>query len=108
MPLIATDHRGNARENFWGESSPCEHLVQIYQDDGVFLDSLEGFVAGGLRAGDGVVVIATAPHLTALEDRLRAAGIDLETASLTDQYIGLPAEQTLAKFMIRGWPDDVL
>jgi len=40
-------------EVFWGEIAPCEHLVQIYDNDGAFLDSLEGFVAGGLRAGDG-------------------------------------------------------
>ena len=31
---------------FWGEMSPCDHLVQIYQDDEILLDSLEGFVAG--------------------------------------------------------------
>ena len=107
MP-VATDRCGNASEIFWGEISPCEHLVQIYQDDGVFLDSLEGFVAGGLKAGDGVVVIATADHLDALEQRLTAAGFDLKLAALRDQYIGLPAQQTLARFMVRGWPDDVL
>ena len=108
MPPVATDHRGNVSEIFWGEISPCEHLVQIYQDDGVFLDSLEGFVAGGLKSGDGVVVIATADHLAALEQRLVAAGVNLNLATLCDQYIGLTAQQTLAKFMIRGWPDDVL
>ena len=31
---------------FWGEMSPCDHFVQIYQDDEILLDSLEGFVAG--------------------------------------------------------------
>ena len=108
MPPIATDRHGNTSEIFWGEISPCEHLVQIYQDDTVFLDTLEGFVAGGLRGGDGVVVIATDPHLAALEERLRAAGIDLELAALQDQYIALPAKRTLDSFMIRGWPDDVL
>jgi hypothetical protein len=108
MPLLATDHQGNTSEIFWGEISPCEHLVQIYQDDGVFLDTLEGFVAGGLRTGDGVVVIATPEHLLALEARLQRAGFDPERAALEDQYIALPAKQTLAKFMIRGWPDDIL
>jgi hypothetical protein len=108
MPPVATDHHGNTSEIFWGEISPCEHLVQIYQDDAVFLDTLEGFVAGGLRAGEGVVVIATEPHLAALEQRLLAAGVDLKLATLQDQYIALPAKQTLAKFMMRGWPDDIL
>src|SRR5688500_10013851 len=105
---IASDPCGSVSDVFWGEISPCEHLVQIYQNEGVFLDTLEGFTAGGLRSGDGVIVIATAEHLTALEERLLNAGIDLQKAALTDQYIALPADRTLAKFMIRGWPDDVL
>jgi hypothetical protein len=108
MALTTTDSHGNHGEIFWGEIAPCEHLVQIYQDDRAFLDSLEGFVAGGLRAGEGVVVIATTAHLAALDERLLAAGFDLRMAALRDEYIALPAKQTLAKFMIRGWPDDIL
>lgn len=91
---------------FWGEISPCEHLVQIYQDEGVFLDSLEGFIAGGLQSGDGVVVIATPLHLASLNDRLLARNIDLATAIENDQYLTFDAEATLSKFMVMGWPDE--
>jgi hypothetical protein len=108
MGFLATDSQGNSSEIFWGEISPCEHLVQIYRDDGAFLDSLQGFAAGGLRAGDGVVVIANAAHLRALHGRLRARDIDLDAAALSDQYIPLDAEAVLAEFMVRGWPDDDL
>jgi hypothetical protein len=27
---------------FWGEITPCEHSVQIYDDDAVFLDRWKG------------------------------------------------------------------
>ena len=54
----------------WGEMAPCEHLVQIYEDDDAFLDTLEGFVADGFGAGEAVVVIATALHLSLLHRRL--------------------------------------
>lgn len=91
---------------FWGEISPCEHLVQIYQDEGVFLDSLEGFIAGGILAGDGVVVIATPEHLVALNERLVARNIDIATAIKSEQYLALDAEETLSKFMVMGWPDE--
>jgi hypothetical protein len=91
---------------FWGEISPCEHLVQIYQDEGVFLDSLERFVAGGIAAGDGVVVIATPQHLTSLSERLTARNIDVAAAIHNDQYLALDAEETLSKFMVMGWPDE--
>lgn len=98
----------NEAEVFWGEISPCEHLVQIYQDDDVFLDSLEGFISGGILAGDGVVVIATPPHLASLQNRLINRGIDMESAVATDQYLSLEAEDTLSQFMINGWPDEIL
>lgn len=95
-------------EVFWGEISPCDHLVQIYQDDTTFLDALEGFVSGGIMAGDGVVVIATPHHLAALDTRLRSRGIDTATAAQRDQYLGLDAEEMLSKFMVKGWPDESL
>ena len=98
----------SGNEVFWGEMSPCEHLVQIYQDDAVMLDSLEGFLGGGLEAGDAVIVIATAAHLDALEIRLGAHGFDMADACLRDQYIPLDAEETLSKFMVDGWPDEGL
>jgi hypothetical protein len=91
---------------FWGEISPCEHLVQFYEADNVFLDTLEGFVGGGLRSGEGVIVIATPGHLQVLSERLRASGIDVDRALRHDQYIPLDAEESLARFMTNGWPDD--
>ncbi len=95
-------------EIFWGEIYPCEHLVQIYQNDGVFLDSLEGFVAGGILAGDGVVVIATPLHLSSLNERLTKRGIDVAIASQRNQYLALDAEETLSRFIVNRWPDDIL
>jgi hypothetical protein len=100
-------HRGGS-EVFWGEIAPCEHLVQIYENEDVFLDTLEGFVSGGLKAGDSVILIATVAHLTALEGRLKASGLDVESARSQDQYIALVAEEVLTKFMVGDWPDDDL
>src|SRR5262245_54988641 len=81
--LTARDRNGQTI--FWGELSPCEHLVQIYNGDQVFLDALEGFVCGGIQAGDGVIVIATPDHITDLEQRLMARGVDLATATAEDR-----------------------
>jgi hypothetical protein len=93
-------------EVFWGEIAPCEHLVQIYDEEDVFLDSLEGFVAGGLHVGDGIIVIATPVHLRALKNRMEARGLDLDAARAGDQYIALDAAHTLSRFMVDGWPDE--
>lgn len=91
---------------FWGELSACDHCVQIYEDDGAFLDALEGFVAGGIRQGDAIILIATPAHLRGLESRLAASGFDLQAAAARDQYIALDARATLDLFMVDGWPDE--
>lgn len=93
---------------FWGEIAPCEHMVQIYANDDVFLDSLEGFVHGGLVAGDGVVVIATQIHIGSLEARLVRRGLDVASAQAAEQFIALDAQETLDKFIVSGWPDEGL
>lgn len=102
------DGQQSGTEVFWGEISPTEHFVQIYEHDGVVLDALEGFVGGGLRMGDSVLVIATVAHLQALGDRLTAQGFDVEAARGREQYLPLDAEALLAQFLVRGWPDDTL
>ena len=91
---------------FWGEMSPCEHVVQVYHEDGAFLDCLTGFVAGGIKAGDAVVVIATSAHLVALEVLLIERRVNLAEARSGDRYIPLSAEEILSRFMVEGWPDE--
>ena len=97
---------GSTHDVFWGEISPCEHLVQIYDTDRVFLDTLEGFITGGLRANESAIVIATAPHIATLNERLEAAGFDLAALRARDQYVPLDAQQTMEMFLKDGWPDE--
>ena len=92
---------------FWGELAPCEHLVQLYEHDDVFLDTLEGYVYGGLHAGDAVVVIATARHAKDLTERLRRRGVDVDRERRLRNFILLSAEETLHSFVSDdGWPND--
>lgn len=93
---------------FWAQMTPGEHLVQIYDEDSNFLDALEGFVSNGLRAGDGIVVIATAAHLHQLEQRLHAIWLEPDRARWENRYVPLLASETFAKFMVDGKPDEAL
>lgn len=93
---------------FWAEISPCEHIAQFYDTDAVFLDTLAGFIGGGLLAGESTIVIATLSHLNELERRLVRAGVDLRGAMAYDRYISIYAEEALPKFMVNHWPDDQL
>ena len=87
---------------------PCDHVMHMYENDGVFLDTLEGFVSGGFRGGETVVVIATTPHLFALEYRLKARGHDTDALRESRQYIAMDAAEALSRFMVDGYPDDAL
>ncbi len=93
---------------FWGEIAPCDHVLQIYENDKIFLDSLEGFVGSGLLAGDGVIIIATAAHRAALEARMEKQGFDMSALTANSQFIALDAQETLNKFMVNNWPDEKL
>ena len=91
-----------------GHIAPCDHVMQIYENDSVFLDTLEGFVSGGLRGGETLVVIATTPHLYALEHRLKATGHDVKALHLSRRYITMDASEALELFMVDGYPDERL
>jgi hypothetical protein len=93
---------------FWGEIAPCDHVVQIYENDEAFLTILTGFASSGINAHESVVVIATEVHLTALNKRLTELGYEISDLIQRNQYIPLDAEVTLSKFMVNDWPDEHL
>ena len=84
------------------------HLVQFYESDPVLVASVSAFLGAGLGAGEGAIVIATATHREALEHRLNAQGINVAGVMARNQLQMLDARETLAKFMIKGMPDEDL
>lgn len=98
----------SAAPAFWGEIAPCEHVLQIYENDDVFLNTLTSFVSNGIHTGESTIVIATRAHLDALEGRLESYGIDINGLIFDDRYIPLDAEKVLAMFMVKDWPDETL
>jgi hypothetical protein len=109
---MANTQNGNWRKEdlmvFWGEVAPCEHVVQIYENDKVFLESLTGYVGTGFLSGDAVIVIATAEHIKALERALTSQGFNLSSLKARKQYVPLDASESLKKFMVNNWPDEDL
>jgi hypothetical protein len=93
---------------FWAEIAPCEHVVQIYENDDVFLDLLSGYVTTGIEDGDSIVIIATPSHLKLLNERLVKAGLNIQEIEAGNRYFPLDAEDMLSKFMVNGWPDENL
>jgi len=93
---------------FWGEIAPCEHVVQIYENDEAFLGSLEGFISTGLISGEAVIIIATREHISAISKRLNARGFDVDGFICRDHLITVEAGEALSKFMVNDLPDENL
>ena len=91
-----------------GKTHSASHEVHFYQDDNFLLDGLVRVIGSALGSGNSGVVIATKAHRDELERRLRAFGIDLPLAIQQGRYQARDASETLAKFMINGWPDSKL
>jgi hypothetical protein len=98
----------NGFDAFWGELAPCAHVVQIYENDAVFLQNLAEFVFGGLIHNEAAIVIATPQHREGLIDRLQRSGVSVGLAQARGDLILLDAGETMSQFLIDGWPDDVL
>jgi diguanylate cyclase (GGDEF)-like protein len=84
-----------------------EHLVQFYENDDYLIEGLANYIGAALAAGDKGIVIATKPHLEALEDNLRQCGL-LPQAQPDHHaiYVPLDAEKLLPLFMVNGMPDE--
>lgn len=105
MRFVDTYPSRSPTEICWEEIAYDDHSVQIYADYQSFLDALEGFASGGLRAGESVIVIATEKHRRALDRKLARRGYDLRQAKLDNRYIAVDAEATLSQFMVDGRVD---
>ena len=92
----------------WRESRVTDHFVGFYLDDPPLVEAAAGFIASGLSAVEGGVVIATAERRRAIEQDLEARGIDLLVARARYQYVPLDAESTLAQVMSGNLPDERL
>jgi PAS domain S-box-containing protein len=88
----------------WAELGDREHLVQFYEDSQTLIETLDGFIGGGLRANGAGIVIATREHLDALDRQLAASGIDVAAARQSGQYVAIEANGLLQQILANGWP----
>jgi signal transduction histidine kinase len=79
------------------------HSVHFYSDDSFLIEGLSGFIGAALTGEDAAVVIATKAHREALAQRLEGLGI--VNAKAQGRYVELDAAETLATFMLEGYPD---
>jgi hypothetical protein len=93
-------------QQFWSDHGSCGHLLQVYENRRVFIDSLEGFAGTGILSGESIVIVARDSTIHELESRLRMHDFDLDHMMKIGQYIPVNAENALASFMRNGMPDE--
>jgi hypothetical protein len=88
---------------FLEDPGPGSHGVQFYDTDAFLFETVGQFIAAGLKAGNQVVVIATAEHRQGFRGRLESLGFSARVVA--GQLTLLDARETLAEFMVGEMPD---
>lgn len=73
-----------------------DHVVQFYVDEPDLVRGVDGYLSPAMREGAAAVIVATAPHRRAFEERLTASGIDVAGARAAGRLVALDAAETLA------------
>jgi hypothetical protein len=89
-----------------GEERQRLHAVRFYEDRESLARIVGDFLGKGLIAGLPAIVIATPEHRDAITRVLRARSLDVVTLEGAGDLIIVDAEETLARFMVRGMPDE--
>src|SRR5688572_5036033 len=92
---------------FWGKIAPCDHFLQLYETKDYLLLSLEDYVSTGIAKGDGVIIIATAEHIKALEKKL-SINHNLKKLISEQRYRSFDVELRLEQMLVNENIDETL
>jgi len=81
---------------------PRDHVVQFYGADEELAVTVGGYLAEGIRSGDGILVVATAPHRRAFAAALADAGLDPARERDAGRLLMADAAGLLERFLAGG------
>jgi hypothetical protein len=81
------------------------HAVQFYKDSSSLCRIVGEFIGAGLEQGEPALVIATPAHTTAIDECLRARGLDVDDLKRLGDYVTMDAREALGTFMVDGLPN---
>ena len=87
------------------DASPCEHIVQLYQDQDFLNRAVCRFAGAALANGEGLILVPTQEHWNGIRPRLEAEGVDVDAAQSRGQLSVVDADQLLPRFMRNAMPD---
>ena len=87
------------------KAMPCDHIVQLYQDQNFLNRAVCRFAGAALSSGEGVILVPTLTHWSAIQSRLEAEGVDVGAARKRGQLTVVDADELLPRFMRDSMPD---
>ncbi|HEY6971210.1 MAG TPA: response regulator [Candidatus Angelobacter sp.] len=83
------------------------HEVEFYSDEAAFVTGLARLIASVLKAGHIAILVASVVHRTDVLHKLRADGVDIDSALKDGRCIEIDSVDALARLMVDGRPDPV-
>jgi MEDS: MEthanogen/methylotroph, DcmR Sensory domain len=87
------------------DAAPCDHIVQLYQDQDFLNRAVCRFAGAALANGEGIILVPTLTHWNGIRPRLEAEGVDVEAARERGQLTVVDADELLPRFMRDAMPD---
>lgn len=84
-----------------------DHVLLIYSDEEVLLDSFTRSLSLALKAGNAAIVIATRSHQDDLLHRLRAESVDVDGHDQKGSYVALDVANAFSAIMVNDLPDTI-
>jgi MEDS: MEthanogen/methylotroph, DcmR Sensory domain len=81
------------------------HAVRFYEDPDSLCRIVGEFIGSGLEQGEPAVVIATPAHTAAIDECLRARGLDVDALKRLGDYTTVDAREALGMFMDDALPN---
>ena len=99
------DRQGETWDRVVVDAVPCDHIVQLYQDQDFLNRAVCRFVGAGLANGEGIILVPTLTHWNTFRPRLEAEGMDVDAARERGQLMVVDADECLSRFMREAMPD---
>jgi MEDS: MEthanogen/methylotroph, DcmR Sensory domain len=102
---VESERQSQPWDQLLKDAGPCDHVVQLYQDEDFLSRAVCRFAGGALANGEGIILVPTQAHWNAIRPRLEAEGVDVKAARERGQLTVVDADECLPRFMRNSMPD---
>src|SRR5215471_9853252 len=89
-------------------AAPCDHIVQLYQDEDFLNRAVCRFAGAAIANGEGIILVPTLTHWNGIRPRLEAEGVNVKAARERGQLTVVDADEPLPRFIRKSLPDSAL